>query len=293
MNNARTTLILVMCLFGSIGIFVRNINLSSSQIALARGTIGSLVLLFATLTGKQHISWKAVKPNFLLLLLSGMAIGFNWLFLFEAYKYTSIANATLSYYFAPIFVMLLSAPLLKEGLNISKLLSITIAMLGMFLIVGSTHRAVQTEHLIGIGYGLLAAALYAAVILMNKFIKGLSGLETTLIQLAAASCVLFPYVNKTSGINLTALDGNSLALLLVVGIVHTGLAYLLYFSSLRKLPGQSIAVLSYIDPFSAILMSSLFLGERMSVVQAVGGFLILGATFLSEYDKIKYKLDQY
>lgn len=288
MKKATISFISVMCLFSSIGLIVRNINLASSQIALVRGIVGSLFLLIASMVSKRNISWKAIKPNSLLLLASGTAIGFNWMFLFEAYKHTSIANATLSYYFAPVFVTLLSAPILKEKLSLPKILSVIAALLGMFLIVGSSQSSPQTNHIVGIGYGLLAAILYASVILMNKFISDLSGLESTVVQLGTASSVLLPYVMTTAGFNLAVLDTKSLILLLVVGVIHTGFAYLVYFSSMQELPGQTIAVLSYIDPLSAILMSSIFLRESLSARQIFGGLLILGATFTSEYYANKY-----
>ncbi|NMD70376.1 EamA family transporter [Bacillus sp. DNRA2] len=281
--KGEARLIIAMLIFGSIGLFVKNIQFASSEIALFRGIIGSVFLLGASLVVKQKISWTNIKRNLLLLILSGAAIGFNWIFLFEAYRYTSIANATVSYYFAPIFVMLLSPLVLKEKLTMIKVGSIFIAMLGLFLIVqnGSITNS-SDQQLVGIFYGLIAASLYASVILINKFIKGLSGFETTLIQLAAASLVLLPYVLIKEDINLVSLDVQSLLFIVILGIIHTGFAYFLYFGAIHALKGQTIAVLSYIDPIFAVMISALFLQENMSLIQIFGGILILGATFMSE-----------
>lgn len=278
-----------MLIFGSVGLFVRNINLSSAQIALTRGIIGSLFLMIASKLMKQKISWKAVRPNLLLLILSGAAIGFNWILLFQAYKYTTIPNATLSYYFAPVFVVFLSPLVLKEKLTVIKTLCIIGAVIGMVFIVG-IGEVPGKNHLIGIGYGLLAAVLYASVVLMNKFLRGLSGLETTLVQISTASVVLLPYVLLTNKFQAVKLDGKSLVSLLIVGILHTGVAYLLYFIAFQKLKGQTIAAFSYIDPISAIFMSSIFLGEKMTALQLFGGVLILGSTFLSEFYGRKQEL---
>jgi len=287
MKKAVVSFVAVMSLFGSIGLFIRNINLASSQIALIRAILGSAFLVAVSLIGKRPFSWKAIKPNLLLLIISGAAIGFNWMFLFEAYRYTSIANATLSYYFAPVFVILLSTPVLKEKLSLSKIVSVVVALLGMALIVGNGQSLVQTTNFVGIAYGLLAAMLYASVILMNKFIKGLSGLESTVMQLGTAALVLLPYVVSKGEITFADLELRSMLLLLVVGVLHTGFAYLIYFSALKVLSGQTIAVLSYIDPLSAILFSSVFLREHLSMKQLIGGILILGATFSSEYCSAK------
>jgi RarD protein len=270
-----------MLIFGSIGLFARNINLSSGQTALARAFIGSIFLFAACPVLKQKLAWKSIRPNLLPLILSGAAIGFNWILLFEAYKYTSIANATLSYYFAPVFVLFLSPFILKERITFIKAVCILSALLGMFFIVGISNGSGKSN-IIGIGYGLCAAVLYAGVVITNKFLKGLSGIETTLIQISSASIVLLPYILFTEELQLFQMDHKSILLLITVGIVHTGTAYLLYFTAIRKLSAQTIAVFSFTDPISAIILSSIIFKEQMTLLQIVGGVLILGATFLSE-----------
>lgn len=282
--NGKMRLISTMLIFGSIGVFVKKIELTSSEIAVLRGVIGSLFLIFASLLLKHKPSYKALKQNAILLLLSGTAIGLNWIFLFESYRYTTISNATISYYFAPIFVMILAPWVLKEKLTSMKVICIIMAMIGLFLIVnpGSGNSSGSENNIVGILYGLLAAAFYASIILMNKFIKNLSGFETTLVQLMAGALVLFPYVLWQSKLDFAAINTTSIIFILIVGIVHTGLAYFLYFTSLQDLKGQTIAVLSYIDPISAVLIAAIFLHESMTVIQMLGGILVLGATFLSE-----------
>jgi RarD protein len=281
--KGKFKIITVMLVFGSIGAFVKNINLSSSQIALLRGVIGSLFLVCASFVIKQKLSLKSIKENIVLLVLSGGAIGFNWIFLFQSYKYTTISNATLSYYFAPIFVIILAPFVLKEKLTPLKIACIITAMSGLFLVVNIGSSAGGSyNHLVGVLYGLSAAVLYASVILMNKFIKDLSGFETTLVQLMMASLVILPYVFINDGLNFSGINSSSIILILVVGIVHTGIAYFVYFTSLKELKGQTIAVLSYIDPISAVIIAAIFLGESMSITQIIGGILILSSTFLSE-----------
>ncbi|MDR4887365.1 DMT family transporter [Fredinandcohnia sp. QZ13] len=282
--KAKFIFIIVMLIFGSIGLFVKNIDLSSSEVALFRGAFGSLFLIGASFLVKQKFSFKTSKKNLILLLLSGAALGFNWIFLFESYRYTTIANATLSYYFAPVFVMILAPFLLKEKWTWMKGLSIILAFLGLLLVVnpGGGVAVGAYTHSVGIMYGLLAAAFYTSVILMNKFIKDLSDFETTIMQLLTASIVLFPYILGTQNLNYSGLGLQSISLLLIVGIIHTGVAYLLYFSVLKKLKGQTIAVMSYIDPISAVIMAAIILNENMGFVQMVGGVLILGSTFISE-----------
>lgn len=282
-------MIFAMLLFGSIGIFVKNIDLSSSEIAFLRGTIGSIVLLIISFLIKKRISFKNIRKNLLLLLLSGAAIGVNWIFLFEAYRYTTVSIATFSYYFAPIFVLVLSPFILKEKLTPIKIGSILMAMAGLFFIVydGSGASDPSYNHILGIFYGLLAAALYASVILMNKFIKTQSDFDTTFVQLTVAALTLFPYVLMTEKMEFTSLDAKSIIFVLILGIVHTGIAYLIYFSAIRELSGHTIALFSYIDPISACFFAAIFLNENLTLLQVLGGIFILGATFISERGELK------
>lgn len=282
--NAKFKIIISMLIFGTIGVFVKHVEMPSSAIAFLRAVIGSLFLVFASFFVKQKLSLNAIRQNFILLFISGAAIGVNWILLFEAYKYTSVSNATLSYYFAPVFVIILAPLVLKEKLTITKVLCAAAAMLGLLLVVniGGISSVSAKNNLLGIGYGLAAAVLYASVILMNKFIKELSGFETTLVQLATGAVVLLPNIILKENISLQSVNSLSIVYILILGIVHTGVAYFLYFTSVKELKGQTIAVLSYIDPISAVIFAALFLGESMSLPQIVGGILIIGSTFLSE-----------
>ncbi|MCI6382461.1 MAG: DMT family transporter [Fusobacterium mortiferum] len=280
--NAKLRNITAMLIFGTIGLFVKNIELSSSEIALTRGFIGGVTLILATIFLKKKISFEAIKNNLYLLIFSGLAVGLNWIFLFQGYKYTSISNATLSYYFAPVFVTILAPFILKEKLTLSKFLCVLMALVGMFCIVGVDGINGGSD-LIGIAYGLLAAGFYASVILMNKFLKEIDSIEITVIQLISATITLLPYVLYVEGLGILSVPSVSIPYILILGIVHTGIAYLLYFSSLQGLKGQTIAVLSYIDPVFAIIISAVILKEQLGFLQIIGGVLILGSSFLSEF----------
>jgi drug/metabolite transporter (DMT)-like permease len=282
--QGKYKMITAMLIFGSIGVFVKQVDFSSSEIAFLRGVIGSAVLVLISLIAKHKISFSSIKENLVLLLISGAAIGINWILLFESYRYTTVSNATLSYYFAPIFVMILAPFVLKEKLTFVKTLCILGAMAGLFLVVNISAGSLQGSynHSVGILYGLSAALLYASVILMNKFIKNLTGFETTLIQLMAAAIVLMPYVYFRDHMDFSGVNVKSIIFVFILGILHTGAAYFLYFTSVKELKGQSIAVLSYIDPVSAVIFAAIFLGESLTPLQLAGGILILGSAFLSE-----------
>ncbi|MGM0954599.1 MAG: DMT family transporter [Bacillota bacterium] len=274
--------ILSMIIFGTIGLIVRYIDLSSSETAFLSSSIGFLFLTLVFINKRKSFSWHKIKSCALFLFLSGIALGGNWIFLYQSYEYTTLTNATLGYYFAPVFVMLLSPVFLKEKLSFKKVICIFIAVLGMVFIVGNGVSASGREDLIGIILGLIAAAFYAALMLLNKFIKEMNRLEVTIIQLLVTALILLPYVLITEGLNMLSVSSSSIPFIIFLGIINTGIGFWLFFSGMEKLKGQSIAVLSYVDPFVAILISGLILQEQFTLLQIIGGILLLGSTFASE-----------
>lgn len=282
-RQALLALIASMVIFGTIGIFRRYILLPSSVIAMMRALIGMAFLLFVVRVKGKRMDRNAIRKNQKPLLLSGALLGFNWILLFEAYRYTSVATATLCYYMAPIIVMLLSPVLLGEKLTQRKTLCVLAALAGMVLVsgVGGTGFSGGAE-ITGVLFGLGAAALYAGVILTNKRIDGISAYDKTIVQLGVSAALLLPYSLLTENYGGMQMDVRAAAMLVLVGVVHTGIAYWLYFGSMGALRAQTVALLSYIDPVVAILLSALLLSERMTPAGAIGAVLVLGATIVSE-----------
>ena len=280
-NKSKLMFLTAMFIFGSIGIFRRYIPLPSGTIAMCRGFIGVVFLILAMLVLRKKFSKTAIKANLLVLCISGALIGFNWIFLFEAYRYTTVSVATLSYYFAPVIVTLVCPILFREKLTGKQLICFAMSTLGIVMITGIGEVGGE-QGLIGILFGLGAAMLYAFVVLLNKFIKNVEGIHRTFLQFLAAIVVLIPYVMLTSGVTLGSMNLTGWVNLLVVGLVHTGITYCMYFSSLEYIPGQKAAILSYIDPLVAVLVSVTVLREAMTLWQATGGLLILGFTLWNE-----------
>lgn len=279
--SPRMMLITSMVTFGTLAPFVRNINVSSGELALYRAILAASLIGMFLLTTKQQIPFGKIKKEIPLLLASGIAMGINWILLFEAYKYTTVSAATLSYYFAPVIVTVVCPILFKEKLTKKQILCFIMSTAGLVMITGIGDMG-GSRGMIGILFGLGAACFYATVILLNKFIKNVEGIHRTFLQFLAAILVLIPYVMLTSGVTLGNLDGFGWINLLIVGLIHTGVTYCLYFSSLKELPGQKAAILSYIDPLVAVLISVTILNETMTMAQVFGGFLILGFTLWNE-----------
>lgn len=280
---AKLKIFASMFIFGTVGVFVRFIPLPSEIVALSRGVIGALFLLLVVLIRGGRILWEPIRKNLLWLLLSGTALGFNWILFFEAQRFTSVAIGTLCYYMAPIFIIIVSPFLLKERLTVKKSVCVVLALIGMICISGVIGGKLPGgSELKGIIFGLMAAVLYASIVLMNKQIKGISAYDKTILQLAISAVTLVPYILLTTDPAALDLSSSSVPMLILVGVLHTGLAYYLYFGSMEHVSGQTAAVISYVDPAVAVLASIFVLGEPMKMIEAFGAVLIIGAALMSE-----------
>ena len=274
---------LSMLIFGTIGVFVRYIPLPSGTIALSRGAIGAMFLVLIMLITKKRINKEIIKKKFFPLFISGVFLGVNWIFLFEAYRFTTVATATLCYYLGPAFVILLSPIVFKERLTPKKILCVILSFLGMILVSGVLEESkIEILELKGVIFGILAAFFYAGLMIFNKKIKNVDVYDKTVVQLFASAITLIPYCMLIQNSNTVSFTPYSIAMLIFVGIVHTGIAYYLYFGSIEYVNMQTTAILSYIDPVTGVVLSVFLLKEGMDINGVLGAILIIGAAVLSE-----------
>ena len=272
-----------MVIFGTNGLLVANISLGSAEIVLMRTFLGSLFLLAVVLV-KRSFSFADLKADLVPATMGGAALGLNWVLLFSAYRSAGVGLSTLTYYCGPIIVLALSPVLFREKLTWNKLLAIAAVAVGMFCITGDIEPGSDVQT--GILFGGGAALLYASLIVANKRVKRLSGLNCAMYELIVAFFVVLIYL-LASNVKLPVIPAaEDIVWVLAIGLVNTGLAYYLYFSSLQKLPGQTVALVCYIDPLTALLVSGAFLGEKLLGVQIAGAVLILGGACLGE---LKFK----
>lgn len=291
MSNGRAKWLnlLVMVAFGSMSLVVKRIPLTSSEMAMERAVIGAVTLLAVQLMRKKLISPRKLKRELPLLLLNGGILGAGWILLFEAYRYTTVSVATLAYYFAPVLIAVGCALWFGEKMNGRQIVCFVLATAGLVLMVDLRNLSGGGQSFKGALLALLSAVCYAAVVLMNKKIRTVDGMDRTLVQLAAAAAVLLPYVLLTSGVHAFSMSGSGWIYLLILGVFYTGVCYVIYFSTIGHLRGQEVALLSYADPLTAVLCSLLILGEGITAVQAVGGAMIIGFTLLNEWASARIK----
>ena len=286
-RKAYVSMIAAMLIFGTMAIFRRLIPLSSALLAFFRGLLGSLVLLAYTAL-RGHRLQRIEKKQLALLILTGGVLGVNWIVLFESYNYTTVATATMCFYMQPTIMILLSPLVFHERLTARKLLCALAAIVGMVFVSGAAEGgAGGVDDGRGIALGLCAAALYALTVILNKKVKNEDAYENTIVQLAAAAAVMIPYLLLTEDFSAVRLDTRTVLLVLLVGVVHSGAAYALYFGSVKALKAQTIAVLGYIDPVSTLFLSALVLHERLSALGILGAALIIGSALVSETGRKK------
>ena len=263
--------IVSLLIFGSNGVFASHIDMTSAEIVCMRTLIGSLALILVLLISRTKLDWAVMKREAFKLIAAGICLGVNWALLFEAYKLMSVSIATLTYYLAPIIVLILSPLLLREKQSARAYIGMGAAVVGLVLAVGLGDASVTATGLI---VGLGSAVFYAGLIIFNKKIDGVTGLPLTTIEMVIAACVMLPYVLLTGGHVGFPPDMEGTLYLIFLCLVNTGLACWLYFSSMNRLPARAVALFGYVDPVSALIFSAVFLGDRMGVLQIVGAVLV-------------------
>lgn len=287
-NNTSSLAMLVtsMLIFGTIGIFRKYIPLSSAMLACSRGFMGGIFLLVCVALKKEKLEFKLSSKQWIILVLTGILIGLNWILLFESFTYTSVAISTLCYYMEPSIVILLSPIMFKEKLGVRKIVCVIISFVGIALVSGITDvKGVSSQDIKGVIFGLGAAVLYSSVVILNKKNPIDNVYVKTIIQLFSAAIILIPYLLITENFGDISLSVKAIVMIVIVGIVHTGIAYALYFGSMDKLRSQTVAIMSYIDPIFAIVLSAVLLRERMSLAAIIGAIMVIGAAVYGELEK--------
>lgn len=278
-----------MIIFGTIGLIIKQISIDSIEIAMLSSLIGCMFLLIIYFICNKRLDFSFLIKYKRLILISSVALGGNWVFLFQSYQYTSIANATLGYYFGPIIVLILSPFILKEALSVKSIICIIASLIGLIFILSNGFLQPGSDDVIGILMSMLAGGCYACLMLTNKFIIHGSRVDLTIFQLGITSLILLPFVFVVGGFDITG-QWSSMPFVLLLGIFNTGIGFWLFFSGMEKLNAQNIALLSYIDPFVAIFISGLILREQFTFLQIIGGVILMISTCFSELSFKKLRL---
>ena len=287
---AKIELASAFVIWGTVGIFVKYIPLNSGLIAFDRSIVGMLFLLLVKLCTKSKFDFSALKKSLPLLCVNGALLGFNWILLFESYNFTSVAISTICYNLGPIFVMLFSPIVFKEKLTLVKMLCILSALFGIVCVSGVFNEGlVSVKDLIGVALGLSAALLYAVTVMINKKVDKVDATDKAITQFASSAVVMFFYslfVTKPEELSFSV---STIILLVLVGVLHTGIAYTIYFKSLPFVTSQNVAIFAYIDPVVAVVLSVIVLHEKLSAFVALGAVVIIVSALLCELYDSKQK----
>lgn len=281
-SKSRLQLLFTMMLFGTIGTLSRYIDMPSSIICLGRAFLGAIIIIAALALRRQQPDYSAIRRNIGWLILSSAFMCVNWICQFEAFKYTTIATSTLCYYMQPVFYILAAALILREKLSLKKIICVAVAFMGMISVSGVLQTGFHLDELKGVIFAVSGGFFYAMVVLINKYMKDISTVDTTMMQLALVTVIMIPYSLLTGAWQSAHMTGTGLVCLLILGFLHTGIAYIFYFDAVNKLSAQTVGILSYIDPVEAVLLSAFFLKEPVTIYTIAGAVMILGAAAVSE-----------
>ncbi len=289
--KAKSMLATSFMIWGSIGVFVQMIPLNSGLVAFDRSVVGMLFLLLVKLCMKSKVSFDKLKGSLVLLCVNGALLGINWILLFEAYKFTSVATGTICYNLGPMIVVLLSPIFFRERLSVVKILCVLVSLFGIVCVSGIFgEQGAGKSDIIGVTLGVMAAVVYAVTVIINKRVQTVDPMDKAIVQFASSTVVMFVYSLFVTSVDELVFDAKTIVLLIVVGVVHTGIAYTIYFKSLPDVTSQNVAIFAYIDPVVAVILSATVLSENINEYVIIGAACVIVSALVSElYDNKQKK----
>lgn len=281
-KKAYIKYLIALLLFGSNGIVASRISLNSCEIVLLRTLIGSLLLMLIFLLQRKPFDFIKHKKDLIFLVISSIAMGASWMFLYEAYKQVGVSLASLAYYCGPIIVMILSPVIFHEKFIWPQIAGFLCVLIGIFLVNG---QAIQDGNRnLGLICGAMSAIMYALMIIFNKKVAKITGFENSLLQLTISFLTVAIFVGTKQGFAMSIASSDWVPIF-ILGIINTGIGCFLYFSSIGFLSVHTVAVCGYLEPLSAVVFSVIFLQEKMQQIQIIGAVMILGGAVFGEVFK--------
>lgn len=295
----RTKLIFISATFGTVGLVTHFIPFSSAVIVFYRALLGGLFIATMVVLSGNRIDVKSMKENLIILICTGFFMGLNWVLQFEAFKVSSIAIGTVCYNMMPIFLLIIASFTFNERITFKSFLCIMIATIGVVLVSNVINVGIKSDEVLGCVYGILGAIFYALIVTFNRKLKQIQTHDKVIFQFGFSTLIMAIYVGlieKSSFIFDSSLPRNEVIIgiicILLLSFFHTGFCYVHYFNAVSNLKAETVAILTYIDPVVALLLSYFLLKENMTHLQLLGAFLILGSTLFNELSKSNKKINK-
>lgn len=293
-RKERLKLTLISATFGTIGIVTHFIPLSSAAIVFYRALIGGIFIMIMTRLSGKMIDIRAMKDNFIVLIFTGFFMGLNWVLQFEAFKVSTVAIGTVCYNTMPIFLLIIASFMFGEKITLKSLICILVATIGVVLVSNVINTGIKSNEVLGCVYGILGAVFYALIVTFNRKLSFIETHDKVIFQFMFSAVIMAIYVSsieKTSFVFDSDIDRNTfivgLFCMLLLSFFHTGFCYVHYFNAVSRLKAETVAILTYIDPVVALMLSYFFLKEKMTFLQFLGAILILASTLVNELTKAK------
>ncbi|MCD5984391.1 DMT family transporter [Pseudomonas sp. CDFA 610] len=279
-KQGRMAMILAMIISGTIGFFVVSSEQSPFNVVFFRCVIGGAGLLLYCLFKGYYSGIKLTSRQVLFLVVGALTLIFNWVFLFTAYRLTSIGITTIIYHLQPFFLLFSSLLFMKESLKRSNLAWLILAFLGLVIVVKPDQAAMDDRFLLGCLSALAAAILYAITTLMTRQISNVLRPEVIASSHMVIGSLVFLFLADFSALPSTAVHWGAIVTL---GLFHTTFMYLLLYTAFKKAATASLAIFGFLYPLVALIVDYFAFDHVISVWQALGAVLILASGLAYNY----------
>jgi drug/metabolite transporter (DMT)-like permease len=269
-----------MVISGSIGYFVMLSAATPINVVFWRCVFGALTLMVICIFCGVFRHAKITRRVLWLSAFGGVAIVLNWVLLFAAFSRASISVATAVYNTQPFMLMVFGAAFLGERLTVSKLAWMLLAFIGVVLIVQARPSAdyVGNDFALGVASALCAAFFWAIAAIITKKLTGTPAYLIAFIQVCVGMLMLGPFVDFANAPR----SVSHWLPLITIGVLHTGIMYILLYSGIQKLPTHLQGAFTFIYPVVAIVIDRVALGHQLQLIQMIGiTAILIGAAGLN------------
>lgn len=282
---ALVQIVVAMCGWGTIGVFVLQAHAAPITIVFLRCAFGAVTLAAVGIPFRYLTTRGLTRRTLPVIVGSGLSFVGSWVFLFAAFQLTSLTVATVVYHMQPFFVLLIGAVVLRERIGRAKVLWILAAFGGLVLATNVIPKLMDGRldgrYLLGVGCALVTAVLYGTGVMTARSVRGVHPSMVSLLQCLVGVVVLLPLAHLAS----VHWGSGGWLWILVMGVVHTGLLYTLLYSALPRLSTPTVAVLAFLNPLVAICCDYVVYGHRPGPLQLVGVLAIVLASVAVARDR--------
>ena len=273
-------------IWGTLGFFAKVLyaeGVSFEALVAVRASVGWVAILLFVLLARRAGSLRVARRDFLFLVPLGLVgIGAFYLLYFFTVRESMVGTAAILLYSSPAFVSLLAWIFLKETLGVLRILALALTFGGIFMVVGGYDLAALEISPLVVATGLLSGLTYGLYSIVGKPVAGRLDPAVILSYALGFGTVLLVIFALPTFHTLVGLTSGSYALLFMLAVVHTSLAFGLYTVGLKRLDAGQAAIVATVEPVVAGAIGVVLLGETLTTPKVLGALLVLAGAALAQ-----------